>query len=95
MRAGEGMDLVAARLERRAQEGDGRAFAVGPGDVEDGRKLVLRAAEPLEQGGDPLEPEPVAGRRKHRQAVELGLDVRVGRAREIGHQAASFASGAR
>ena len=72
-----------------------RAFAVGPGDVEHGRKPVLRTAEPVEQRGDALEPEPVAGGRKLGQPVELGLDMRVRRPREIGHQAAAFASGAR
>ncbi len=73
----------------------GRAFAVGPGDMEHRRKPVLRPAEPVEQRGDALEPEPVAGGRKLGESVELGLDLRVRRPREIGHQAAAFASGAR
>ena len=49
VRAGEDMDRVARRFERGAEEGAGRALAVGAGDVEDRRKLVLRAAEPVEQ----------------------------------------------
>ena len=60
MRAGEGVDLEARRFHPRAQESDGRAFAVGPGDVEDRREQVLRLAQPVEQRRDPLEPEAVA-----------------------------------
>src|SRR4051812_38852944 len=41
MRAGEGMDRVAAGFERGAQEGDGRSLAVGSGDVEHRRQFVL------------------------------------------------------
>ena len=70
-------------------------FPLVPADVKDRRKRVLRTAEPLEQRRNPLQPQPVARRRKLRQSVELRLDLRVGRAREIRHQAASFASGAR
>ena len=77
MRAGKGVDPVARRLDRGAQEGAGRALAVGAGDMEDRRQPILRPAEPVEQGGDPLEPEPVAARRKERQPVELGLDGRM------------------
>ena len=95
VRAGEGVDLVPARFERGAKEGDGRAFAVGPGDVEHRRKPVLRPAEPVEQRGDALEAEPVAGGRQHGQAIELRLDAGMRRAREVGHHAAAFASGAR
>ena len=39
---------------------------------------------------DPLQPEPVAGGREHRQPVELRLDAGMRRAREVGHQAASL-----
>ena len=95
VRAGEGVDLVAARLQRRTEERDGRALAVGSGDMEDGRKPVLRAAEPVEDNGDALESEPVAGGRELGQPVELRLDARMRRAREIRHQAAFSASGAR
>ena len=82
--------LCPLAFKRRAEEGDGGTLAVGAGNVEDGRQPILRAAEPLENGGDTLETEPVAGRRKLRQSVELRLDVRMRRAREIGHQAASL-----
>src|SRR5258708_2430343 len=95
MRAGEGVDLVARCFERRTQESDGRALAVRPGDVKNRRQLVLRPSETVEQCKDPLEPEPVARGRELGQPIELGLDARMCRAREIGHQAASFASGAR
>ena len=60
--------VSAGRLERGAKEGAGRAFAVGAGDMEDGRKRVLRAAEPVEQAGDAVEPEPVAAGRKQATA---------------------------
>ena len=51
--------------------------------------------KPIEQTRDALQPEPVAGGRKHCQPIELRLDARMRRAREVGHQAAAFASGAR
>ena len=77
VRAGEGVHAVTGCFQRSAQECAGRAFAVGAGDVEHRRQAVLRSAEPVEKLGDPLEPEPVAGRRQLGQAVELRLD-RVG-----------------
>src|SRR6185437_2062250 len=95
MRTGEHVHLAAARLERRSEERDRRPFPVGAGDVEDRRQPVLWTAEALEQRRDALEPQPVAGRRQCRETVELRLDERVRRAREIRHQAASFVSGAR
>ena len=95
MRAGEDMDREPRALERGAEHGDGRALAVGPGDMENRRQLILRPAEPVEHCPDPLEPEPVAGGRNHVQAVELRLDSGMSRVREIGHQAAAFFSGAR
>ena len=95
VRAGEDMNLVAGGFEPRSKEGADRAFAVRPGDVEHRRKAVLRTAEAVEQLGDAFEAEPVARGRKLGEPVELGLDVRVRRPREIGHQAAAFDSGAR
>jgi hypothetical protein len=86
---------MAARLERRTEEGDGRAFAVGAGDVEDWRQAILRPAEAIEDNRDALETETVAGRRELRQPIQLRLDAGVARACEVGHQAASLASGAR
>ena len=60
VRAGEGMHLLARRLERGAQEGAGRSLAVGAGDMEDGRQPVLRAAQLVEQRGDAIEAELIA-----------------------------------
>ena len=42
VRAGEGVDPVPRRFERGAEEGAGRALAVGPGDMEHRRQPVLR-----------------------------------------------------
>ena len=96
VRAGEDVDRVARRLERGAQEGAGRALAVGAGDVEDRRQAILRTAEPVEQRGDALQPEAIAGGRERRQPVELRLDagMRSERAKSA-IRPASFASGAR
>ena len=81
---------VPGGFERGAQESAGRALAVGAGDMKDGRKLILRPAEAVEQRGDALEPEAVAGVDRRSQPVELRLDRGIGRAREVGHQAAFF-----
>ena len=40
MRRGVDMDALARRLQHRAHEGDGRALAVGAGDVDDRRQLA-------------------------------------------------------
>ena len=84
------MHASAARLERGTQEGAGRALAVGAGDVEHRRQPVLRTVEPVEQLGDAVEAEPVEARRKERKPVELSLDGRIVRPREVRHQAAFF-----
>src|SRR6476619_5437502 len=60
VRAGEYVDLVPARLERCSEEGDGGAFAIGPGDVEDGGQRVLWPSQPVEDGGDAFKPKPIA-----------------------------------
>ena len=65
MGAGEGVDLEASRFEHGAEKGDGRAFAVGSGDMKDRRERVLRTPEPVEHRANALEPEPVAGGRDH------------------------------
>ena len=90
MRAGEGVDRSAARLQRGAEKGAGRALPVRAGDVESRRKAILRTAEPIEQAGDAIEAEPVAAGREQRQPVELRLDGRIVRPREVRHQAAFF-----
>jgi hypothetical protein len=74
VRAGIGMDLEPRRLQRRAQEGTGRALAVGAGDMQHRREGAMRIAELSEQIGNPLKPQYVAPRRQARQPVELGLD---------------------
>ena len=61
MGTGEGVHSVAGGFERGAEKRDRRSFAIGPRDVEDGWKLVLRAVEAVEQSRDALEAEAVAG----------------------------------
>ena len=48
MRAGEDVDVMPRGLDRSAQEGAGRAFAVGAGDVKHRRQRLLRVTEPIE-----------------------------------------------
>ncbi len=74
MRARINMRLEPRRLDRGAEEGAGRALAVGPGDVEDRRQVALRIAEPGEEGGDALQAKHVRARRKRCQTVELALN---------------------
>ena len=94
--AGERVDAVPGGFERGAQEGAGRALAVGPRDMEHRRQAVVRIAETAEQGEDALEAEDVGGVDRRAETVELGLDRGVGGHREIRHYAAFFAfSGAR
>jgi hypothetical protein len=52
MRRGVGMNAVAAGFETGAQRRDGRALAVGAGDVNRRRQLVLRIAERGQQAFD-------------------------------------------
>ena len=49
MRRGVDVHAAAGRLQHRAHEGDGRAFAVGAGDMDDRRHAPLRMAERAEQ----------------------------------------------
>jgi hypothetical protein len=95
VRACKGMDAVAACFEGGTQERDGRSFSVRAGDVKDRRKPILRSPQAIEHRRDPFEAEAITGWRELREAVELRLDARMRRAREVGHQAAFFASGAR
>ncbi len=53
MGRGVHMHRQAGRLERRPQEGDRRALAVRPPDMDDGRQAQMRIAE---RGQQPLEP---------------------------------------
>jgi hypothetical protein len=50
------MSRLAPGFDCRPQERAGRALAVGSGDVEDGREIIFRIAEPEEQGADSLQP---------------------------------------
>ena len=74
VRAGVDVDGVPCRFQHGAQEGAGGAFAVGPGNVEDGRQAVLGVVKAFEQRGDALQPERVATGRERGEAIELGLD---------------------
>ena len=49
------MDAIAGRLEEGAQKGKGRALAVGAGDMDDRRQMLVRTAECREQPLYPLE----------------------------------------
>ena len=89
------MGLEPRRLDRRAQEGAGRALAVGAGDMEDGRQRPFRIAEPVEQGRNPLQPQYVAAGRKERQPVELGLDAGIVGTGAVGQLEAALRRGVR
>ena len=67
VRACEGMDIVARRLQRGAQESAGRALAVGAGDVEHRRQGVLGPSETIEQAGDSVETKTVPTGRQFRE----------------------------
>ena len=69
--------LYPGRLKCGAQEGAGRPFAVGSGDVEHGGQPILRAAKPLQKFANPVQPEAIPGWRQLREPVELSLHVRV------------------
>ena len=51
------MDAVPCRLQPGTEESAGRALAVGPGNMEHRRQILVRAAERVEQGIDPIEPQ--------------------------------------
>ena len=48
------------RLNRRTQESAGRALAVGAGNMKDGREILVRIAEAIEQRGDAFEAENIS-----------------------------------
>jgi hypothetical protein len=89
------MHRVSAGFEGGAEEGAGRTFAVGAGNVENRWQRIMRASQPVEQLSDAVEPEAVAARRKQGQAFELCPNGRMIRPREVRHQAAFFFSGVR
>ena len=82
------MNAKPGRLDRGTQESAGRSLAVGAGDMEDRRQLLLRIAQSLKQRGDPFQPQYVAPRRQHRQPVELTLDGGIGGAGGVCHDVA-------
>ena len=57
MRRGVDVNALARRLQHGAHEGDGRALAVGAGDMDDRRHLPLRMVELVEQAPHPVERE--------------------------------------
>lgn len=74
MRAGIDMRGEAGGLDRGAEKGAGRAFAVGAGDMEDRWQAVLRVAETGEQRRDALKAKDVGTGGERPEAVELMLD---------------------
>ena len=76
VRAGVDVRGKPRRLDRRAQEGAGRALAVGAGDVEHRRQIALGIAEPVEQGANPLQPENIARRATRPPAGRAGAGPR-------------------
>ena len=96
MRAGGNMDRIPFRFQHCAQEGAGRSFAIGPGDMEHGGQPPMWVAEPVEQRADGLQAKPPVGHGQRAQPVELGLDGRMIGAGEVPHDAAQAAlAGAR
>ncbi len=89
MGGGEHMDAAPFRLQRGAQEGAGRAFAVGARDMEHRRQRAMRVAQPLQQAGDAVQPQYVRPRRQCGEPVELGLDLWIVGNRVIGHRLSS------
>ena len=87
-RCGLGIDmgLEPRRLDRGAQEGAGRALAVGAGDMEDRRQRGSGLPSRSSRAEIRSRPEMSRAGRKQGQPVELGLDAGiVGTARSIGH----------
>lgn len=85
MGRGEHMDAPAVCFERGAQEGAGRAFAVGACDMEDGRQRAVRIAQPVEQAGDTFKTQYVRTGRQRSEPIQLRLDRRVVRNGVVGH----------
>jgi len=51
------MDAIARRFGHGTQVGDQRALAVGAGDMDDRRQLLVRRTQLIEQALDPLQTE--------------------------------------
>ena len=78
MGRGVDVDALAGRLQHRAHEGDGGALAVGAADVDHRRDAVLRPAELLQQGLDPLQREVDLLGMERGQALQDGVGRRGG-----------------
>ena len=68
------MHAVARRLQHRAHEGDGRALAVGAGDMDDRRQPPLRMAERVEHAPHPVERQVDALGMQRQQPRHDGID---------------------
>jgi hypothetical protein len=69
------MGAAAGRLEHRPHEGDGRALAVGTGDVDHRRQLALGMAERIENAPHAVERQVDALGMQREQAREDRVDV--------------------
>ena len=85
VRRGIDMDVAPRRLDRGAQKGAGRPFAVGAGDVKHRRQRQVRIAETGQQRLDPFQPQYVEAGRQPGQPVELFLHRRIGGTGVIRH----------
>ncbi len=74
MRRGVDVDAEAGRLEDRPHEGDGRALAIGAGDMDHRRQALLRIAEALEQAQYAAE----------REVDQLGMQRQEARQQQVG-----------
>ena len=90
MRAGVDVGLEAGRLDRRAQEGAGRALAVGPGDMEDRRQRAARDCRAGRAARRSAPARAMSAPARAGQPVELALD---GGIAETARSAASLAMG--
>src|SRR5262249_42405169 len=103
---GRGVDVhgAARRFQHRAQERDGRALAVGAGDMNHGREPPLRVAEPLQQLKHSIEREidPLGMEReqpgndgvdRRHECVSFGSRAHAGAAAGAGSAGESIAAG--
>ncbi len=68
------MHAQPGRFEDRAHEGDGRALAVGSGDMDDRRKLAFRMAERRQQPPHPIERKIDQLGMQRQQTLDDGID---------------------
>lgn len=84
--AGVDMRLEPGRLHGGPQESAGRPLAVGSGDVEHGRQVIFRIAEPFEESDDAFQPEYIIAWGQAVQSIELSLDRRAFGDGMVGHE---------